>query len=139
MGVTFSFLIASPMVNEVALILLVGLGGCQVAAIYLGFGLGIAVLAGWVIGRFHLEGWRQDWVRDIHSGAAAPALPEGDRLTMTDRYRLGIEAVREIVGKVWIWIILGISVGALIHGYVPQDLMVTSWDRALGGWCHSPF
>lgn len=124
LGVTFSFLIAAPMVNEVALVLLFGLVGWQVALAYLAFGLGIAILAGFIIGKLHLEGWLQDWVRDIHLGANTPALGKKDeRLTMVDRYRLGIEAVREIFGKVWVWIILGIGMGALIHGYVPEDLM----------------
>ncbi|MFC2970219.1 permease [Acidimangrovimonas pyrenivorans] len=124
LGVTFSFLIAAPMVNEVALILLIGLVGWPVALVYLGFGLAIAVLAGWVIGRLHVEGWLQDWVRDIHSGAATPGAVESEALTLPNRYRQGIEAVREIFAKVWLWIILGIAMGALIHGYVPQDLMV---------------
>ncbi len=124
LGVTFSFLIAAPMVNEVALVLLFGLVGWKVAVTYLVFGLAIAIVAGFVIGKLHLEGWLQDWVRDIHSGANTPAVAEDAPLTMVDRYRLGIEAVREIFGRVWIWIILGIGMGALIHGYVPEDLMV---------------
>ena len=124
LGVTFSFLIAAPMVNEVALVLLFGLVGWQVAVTYLAFGLGIAIIAGFVIGKLKLEGWLQDWVRDIHSGATVPPGIEDERLSMVDRYRLGIEAVREIFGKVWMWIILGIGMGALIHGYVPEDLMV---------------
>lgn len=124
LGVTFSFLIAAPMVNEVALVLLFGLVGWQVAVTYLAFGLGIAIVAGFVIGKLRLEGWLQDWVRDIHSGANTPVVGEDEPLTMINRYALGIEAVREIFGKVWIWIILGIGMGALIHGYVPEDLMV---------------
>jgi Predicted permeases len=124
LGVTFSFLIAAPMVNEVALVLLFGLVGWQVALTYLVFGLAIAIIAGFVIGKLHLEGWLQDWVRDIHSGAQVPEGLEDERLSMVDRYRLGIQAVREIFAKVWIWIVLGIAMGALIHGYVPQDLMV---------------
>ncbi|MBD3738899.1 MAG: permease [Pseudomonas balearica] len=124
LGVTFSFLIAAPMVNEVALVLLFGLVGWQVAVTYLAFGLGIAIIAGFVIGKLKLEGWLQDWVREIHSGATVPPGIEGERLSMVDRYRLGIEAVREIFRKVWMWIILGIGMGALIHGYVPEDLMV---------------
>ena len=123
LGVTFSFLISAPMVNEVALVLLFGLVGWQVAVTYAAFGLLIAIFAGWVIGRLHLEGWLQDWVRDIHSGASAPDAFDGEALTMVARYRLGIEAVREIFGRVWMWIILGIGMGALIHGYVPEDLM----------------
>ncbi|ODN69989.1 permease [Methylobrevis pamukkalensis] len=124
LGVTFSFLIAAPMVNEVALVLLFGLVGWQVALTYLVFGLGIAIVAGFVIGKLKLEGWLQDWVRDIHSGANTPVAIQDERLSMVDRYRMGIEAVREIFGKVWMWIILGIGMGALIHGYVPEDLMV---------------
>ncbi len=123
LGVTFSFLIAAPMVNEVALVLLFGLVGWQVALTYLAFGLGIAIAAGFTIGKLRPEGWLQDWVRDIHSGTTSPGVVEGELLSMIDRYRLGIEAVREIFAKVWVWIILGIALGALIHGYVPEDLM----------------
>jgi len=124
LGVTFSFLIAAPMVNEVALVLLWGLVGWQVAVTYLAFGLGIAIVAGFIIGELRLEGWLQDWVRDIHSGANEAVVLEDERLTLVDRYRLGVEAVREIFSKVWVWIIAGIAMGALIHGYVPEDLMV---------------
>jgi hypothetical protein len=123
LGVTFSFLIAAPMVNEVALALLFGLVGWKVAMTYAAFGLVIAVVAGWVIGKLRLEGWLQEWVRDIHSGASAPDAADDAPLTLVDRYHLGIEAVREIFGRVWMWIILGIGMGALIHGYVPEDLM----------------
>ncbi|MBS0521828.1 MAG: permease [Proteobacteria bacterium] len=122
LGVTFSFLIAAPMVNEVALGLLFSLIGWKVALTYLAFGLGVAIVAGWVIGRLKLEGWLQDWVKDIQAGAAV-VVPDG-RLTFVDRIQLGIEAVKDIVGRVWIWIIAGIAAGALIHGYVPADLMV---------------
>ena len=92
------------------------------ALTYLGFGLGVAIVAGWVIGRLKLEGWLQDWVKDIQAGGTM-VIP-GERLAFADRIRLGIEAVKDIVGRVWIWIIAGIAVGALIHGYVPADLMV---------------
>ncbi len=135
LGVTFSFLIAAPMVNEVAVVLLWGLVGWQVAAIYLVFGLGIAIVAGWVIGRLRLEGWLQDWVREIHVGGAALEAPD-EKLTMIDRYRQGIESVKEIVGKVWVWIIVGISLGAIIHGYVPEDLMVRIMGA--GAWWSVP-
>ena len=135
LGVTFSFLIAAPMVNEVALVLLWGLVGWKVAVVYLAFGLGIAIVAGWVIGRFHLEGWLQDWVKDIHLGNADAALP-GENLTMVDRYEQGIESVKEIVGKVWIWIIVGITLGAIIHGYVPEDTMVSIMGS--GHWWSVP-
>ncbi len=122
LGVTFSFLIAAPMVNEVALGLLFGLVGWKVALTYLGFGLGVAIVAGWVIGRLRLEGWLQDWVKDIQT-VDGVTIPD-EQLTFVDRIKLGIEAVKDIVGRVWIWIIAGIAVGALIHGYVPAELMV---------------
>ncbi len=122
LGVTFSFLIAAPMVNEVALGLLFGLVGWQVALTYLGFGLGVAIVAGWVIGRLRLEGWLQDWVKDIQT-VGSVTIPDEQR-TFVDRIKLGIEAVGDIVGRVWIWIIAGIAVGGLIHGYVPAELMV---------------
>jgi len=122
LGVTFSFLIAAPMVNEVALGLLFALVGWKVALTYLAFGLGIAIVAGWVIGRLKLEGWLQDWVKDIHAGGAM-VVPD-EQQTFVDRLKLGIDAVADIVGRVWPWIIAGIAAGALIHGYVPADLMV---------------
>lgn len=122
LGVTFSFLIAAPMVNEVALVLLFGLVGWQIAATYLAFGLGLAIVAGFVIGKLRVEGWLQDWVRDIQAGDAG--VVEAGGLSMAERFHLGWMALREIVAKVWLWVILGIGMGALIHGYVPQELMV---------------
>ncbi len=135
LGVTFSFLIAAPMVNEVALVLLFGLVGWKVAVTYLVFGLGIAIVAGWVIGRLHLEDWLQDWVKDIHMGAAATEIPD-QKLAMVDRYQQGIASVKEIVGKVWVWVVVGISLGALIHGYVPENAMVKIMGS--GAWWSVP-
>jgi hypothetical protein len=120
LGVTFSFLVAAPMVNEVALGLLFGLVGWRVAAVYLTFGLSIAIAAGWVIGRLHLEGWLEEWVRNVRAGTAD--LP-ATRTTIVDRLKAGIEAVHDIVAKVWIWVIAGIAIGAFIHGYVPAELL----------------
>ena len=120
LGVTFSFLIAAPMVNEVALGLLFALVGWKVALTYLAFGLGVAIVGGFVIGRLKLEGWLEPWVREIRAGAIE--LPDG-KITIVDRIKSGIEAVTDIVGRVWMWIIAGIAMGALIHGYVPADLM----------------
>ncbi|MGV6820752.1 MAG: permease [Parvularcula sp.] len=121
LGVTFSFLIAAPMVNEVALGLLFALVGWKVAAVYLAFGLGIAIVAGWVIGRLKLEHWLQGWVREINTQGADVLPPE--EMTLSDRLNAGWLAVEDIVGKVWIWVLLGIAMGAGIHGFVPEDLM----------------
>ncbi len=126
LGVTFSFLIAAPMVNEVALGLLFALVGWKVALTYLVFGLAVAIVSGWVIGRFHLEHWLEDWVRHVRAGAID--LPV-ETVTVVDRIRAGIDAVKDIVGKVWMWILLGIAVGAFIHGYVPVDLIAAIMGR----------
>jgi len=126
LGVTFSFLISAPMVNEVALGLLFGLVGWKVALTYLGFGLGVAIVSGWIIGRLHLEHWLEEWVRNIRSTAIV--MPP-EELTVVDRIKAGIEAVKEIVGKVWPWIIAGIAVGAFIHGYVPASLLASIMGR----------
>lgn len=122
LGVTFSFLIASPMVNEVALVLLYGLLGWKIAAIYLSTGLTIAMIAGWIIGRLKLEHWIEDWVRELQIAEAE--LPE-QKMTWLDRVESGREAVRDIVGRVWIYVVAGIGVGAAIHGYVPEDFMAS--------------
>ncbi|MBF0412567.1 MAG: permease [Desulfamplus sp.] len=122
LGVTFSFLISAPMVNEIALGLLYGLLGWKVAAIYLGTGLTIAIVAGWVIGRLHLENHIEDWVTAIK--ASDLNIPE-EKLSWHDRIIYGWEAVKEIVGKVWIYVIIGIGVGAGIHGFVPEEFMAS--------------
>jgi hypothetical protein len=119
--VTFSFLISAPMVNEIALALLFGLFGWKVAALYLGLGLAVAIVAGLVIGRLKMENHLEDWVRNIQMGAA-PDLDDHDP-TWRDRLGHGLNHVKEIVGRVWPWLIAGIALGAGIHGYVPEDLM----------------
>ncbi|MCG8566692.1 MAG: permease [Desulfobacterales bacterium] len=121
LGVTFSFLIAAPMVNEIALGLLYGLLGWKVAALYMGTGLAIAIGAGWVIGRLKLEHHMEDWVRQV----AAPGDVVEEKLSWADRIIYGRDAVKEILGRVWIYVILGIAVGAGIHGFVPQGVMAT--------------
>ena len=122
LGVTFSFLIAAPMVNEIALVLLYGLLGWKVAALYLGTGLTIAMVSGWIIGRLKLESWIEDWVQELRAGEA---LVVESTLTWSDRLVYGKDAVRDIVGKVWVYVVAGISVGAFIHGYVPEDFMAS--------------
>ena len=122
LGVTFSFLIAAPMVNEVALVLLYGLFGWKVAAIYLGTGLGVAIVAGWVIGKLGMERHIEDWVREIR---AAGFVQPDQRLAWAERVRYGLDAVKDIVGKVWPYVVAGIAVGAAIHGYVPENFMAS--------------
>ncbi len=121
LGVTFSFLIAAPMINEVALVMLFGMLGWKVAALYLALGLGIAIIAGVVIGVLRMENHLEDWVRAIQTGSAAPVA--GGDLTWPDRFATGLDHVKKIVGKVWPYVVAGIAVGAGIHGYVPEDFM----------------
>ncbi len=127
LGVTFSFLIAGPMVGPVGLGLLYGLVGWQTATIYLVFGFTIATVAGFVMGRMGLERYLQDWVRELNAGPVGD-LPE-ERLTLVDRLKIGVEQVREIVGKVWIWVLVGIGIGAAIHGFVPEEMMLQIMGR----------
>ena len=122
LGVTFSFLISAPMVNEVALVLLFGLFGWKIAALYLGLGLTVAIVAGWVIGRLKMEAYLEDWVRDMPKVQAAVG---SDGMTLVERIEGGFASVREIVGKVWPYILAGIAIGAAIHGWVPQDFMAS--------------
>jgi uncharacterized membrane protein YraQ (UPF0718 family) len=133
LGVTFSFLIAAPMVNEVALALLFGLFGWRIAGIYAGTGLLIAMITGWTIGRLKMERYVEPWVYEAQMG---DGLKEEVRLTWDQRVRLGREAVRDIVGKVWPYMIAGIAVGAGIHGYVPENFMAHIMGK--GNWWSVP-
>ncbi|HET9951139.1 MAG TPA: permease [Candidatus Eisenbacteria bacterium] len=133
LGATFSFLIAAPMVNEVALALLFGLFGWKVAALYLGTGLSIAIVAGWVIGRLRMEAHVEPWVFQMHLTDHGPA--EG-AVSWDDRVRHGLEAVKEIVGKVWPYLLAGIAVGAAIHGWVPENFMASIMGK--GAWWSVP-
>lgn len=122
LGVTFSFLISAPMVNEVALALLFGMFGWKIAALYLGLGLTVAIVAGWIIGRLKMEAYLEDWVRDMPKMSAGF---EATETTLADRVQAGFASVREIVGKVWPYILAGIAIGAGIHGWVPEDFMAS--------------
>ncbi len=120
LGVTFSFLIAAPMINEVALVLLAGLFGWKVALIYVSTGLLIAIFAGWIIGALGLEKYVADWVFKVKTNQQEQ---EEEKLSFNDRIQSGFTSVKDIVGKIWLYIILGIAVGAAAHGYVPEDFM----------------
>jgi uncharacterized membrane protein YraQ (UPF0718 family) len=122
LGVTFSFLISAPMVNEVALTLLFGLFGWRIAMLYLGLGLGVAIVAGWIIGRLKMEASLEDWVQRM---PRVEARASDNPLTLSERIDAGFAAVQEIVGKVWPYILGGIAIGAAIHGYVPEAFMAS--------------
>jgi uncharacterized protein len=132
LGVTFSFLVSAPMVNEVALVLLFGLFGWKVAALYLGTGLVIAIISGWTIGRLKLERHVEPWVWQIPKRSAGTE----EKKRWSDRLVDGRIAVRDIVGRVWPWVVVGIAVGAGIHGYVPTNFMASFMGR--GVWWGVP-
>ncbi len=132
LGVTFSFLIAAPMVNEVALALLFGMFGWKIAGLYLVMGLAVAIFAGLVIGKLGMERHLEDWVRAIQAGNAAELAV--DRPSWAERIDAGVSHVREIVGKVWPYLLAGIALGAGIHGYVPEDFMAGIMGKDAPWW-----
>ena len=127
LGVTFSFLISAPMINEVAVILLFGMFGWKVAVIYILTGLIIAIFSGYLIGKFGLEKYVESWVYQIKGGSDENI---EEQVTFGERIKLGLTAVKEIVGKVWIYIVIGIAVGAAAHGYVPESFMANLMGKS---------
>ncbi|PDW04994.1 permease [Candidatus Viridilinea mediisalina] len=120
LGITFSFLIAAPMVDGVALAMLFGLFGWHIAGLYLVAGMSIAVIAGMVIGRMKMERHVEAFVWEIRMDGGAAV---EQQLTWTQRFGEAWQQVRDIVGKVWPYVVLGIAIGAGIHGYVPEDAL----------------
>lgn len=120
LGVTFAFLIASPMVNEVAIVLLWGLVGPQLTLAYMAAGLVVAIVAGLLIGRLRLERYVEDYVWKVRAGAVTI----DEHTTLEDRIREAWRSTRDIVGRVWPYVIVGIGIGAFIHGFVPTELVV---------------
>ena len=121
LGVTFSFLIAAPTINEIAVVMLLGLFGWKIAALYVTSGLLVAVVAGFAIGRFKMERYVEDFVWKINRKQRATE----DKITWSERIQQAWESVKEIVGKVWLYVVVGIAVGAGIHGYVPEDALAS--------------
>jgi len=126
LGVTFSFLVSAPMVNEVALVLLFGLLGWKVALLYAGTGVSIAIASGWIIGRMGMERHVEEWVYQTKPGSEDEATTPSWRERLQD----GRTAMHDIVGKVWPYVVAGIAVGAGIHGYVPEDFMAALMGKS---------
>jgi len=118
LGVTFSFLIASPMINEVAAVMLVGMLGIKVATLYVAAGMTVAFVGGMAMQWFRPERWIEDYVWKIQMGSAT--LPQSDT-SLAGRHSYALGEVRDIVGRIWKWVIAGIAAGAAFHGYVPID------------------
>jgi uncharacterized membrane protein YraQ (UPF0718 family) len=131
LGITFSFLISAPMINEIALVLLFGMFGWKVAGLYMGVGLLIAIIAGWILGKLRMEKYIESWVFETQINETAE-----QEMNWPDRINFGITAVKDIVKKVWIFVVLGIAVGSVIHGYVPQDFMAGFMGK--GAWWSVP-
>jgi uncharacterized membrane protein YraQ (UPF0718 family) len=133
LGVTFSFLISAPMVNEVALALLFGMFGWKVAGLYLLMGLTVAIVAGVIIGKLNMERYLEDWVRAMQNSQPGFGV-DTTVWTWGERIDSGFSHVREIVGKVWPYILAGIALGAGIHGYVPEDFMASIMGKDAAWW-----
>ncbi len=135
LGVTFSFLIASPMINEVAVVLLVGILGWKIALLYVLAGLIVAYVGGALMERFKPERWVEEYVWKIHMGQMV--LPQADT-SLAGRHRFALGEVREIVGRIWLWVFIGIGVGALFHGYVPEQWIVEHLGAGQNSWLAVP-
>lgn len=131
LGVTFSFLITAPMVDTVALTLLFSLFGWKVALLYVGFGMLLGIVAGWIMGALKLERHLEDWVREMPHASSDV---EAQQLGLSDRVDAGMASVREIVGKVWPYVLGGIAVGAGIHGYVPAEFLASFMGKDAAWW-----
>ena len=133
LGVTFSFLIASPMINEVAVVILIGILGLEMSLLYVAAGLLVAWFGGLAMQAFKPEKWVEEYVWKIQMGQVA--LPRQDR-SLKGRHRFAVAEVREIVRRIWKWVLIGIGIGALFHGYVPEA-WVTEY-LASGNWYDVP-
>ncbi|MCU7846063.1 MAG: permease [Candidatus Thiodiazotropha sp. (ex Monitilora ramsayi)] len=133
LGVTFSFLIASPMINEVAVVILIGILGWKLALLYVAAGLLVAWFGGLAMQWLRTERWVEEYVWNIQMGKMA--LPAVDT-SLRGRHQYALSEVREIIGRIWKWVFLGIGVGALFHGYVPEDWV--SRHLASGSWYDVP-
>lgn len=134
LGITFSFLITSPLMNEVAFVLLIGLFGWKVALLYLLSGIIIGIISGLILGRMKLERFVEGFVYEIKPQSSGQVLEE--KLTWKERVNRAAENTREIVGKVWLFVIAGIGIGAFIHGFVPQDALTGIMGK--GAWWSVP-
>ena len=136
LGITFSFLITSPLMNEVAFVLLLGLFGWRVALLYLVSGITIGIVAGLILGRMNLENHVEDFVYAIKAKGNQPSVVIEEKLTWQERIQQAGESTREIVGKVWLFVIIGIGIGAFIHGFVPENAL--TYIMGAGVWWSVP-
>ena len=122
LGITLTFLVAAPMIDQIAVVMLAAMFGWKIAALYFGFGIVVAMIAGLVLTRMNLEDHLEDWVRNIQRGVGAVSTTQ-TQPSWPDRFDGAWASVKEIVGRVWPYVMVGIAIGAGIHGYVPADFM----------------
>ena len=120
LGVTFSFLISSPMVDIASIILLMSFFGAKIAILYVIVGLFLAVVGGTIIDKLGMENEIQDYIRKMEDAATFV-----EELTWKDRFRFGVEQVKEVAGKVWPYVIIGVGIGAAIHNWIPESFIQT--------------
>jgi uncharacterized membrane protein YraQ (UPF0718 family) len=135
LGITFSFLISSPLVSEVAFVMLFGLFGWEIALLYLLSGMLIGLVAGLILGRMKLEAYVEPFVYAIQAKAGQKVQIPKER-SWTERFQDAIDNTREIISKIWLYVIFGIAVGAFIHGFVPEDALVEIMGE--GAWWAVP-
>jgi uncharacterized membrane protein YraQ (UPF0718 family) len=135
LGITFSFLITSPIMNEVAFVMLLGLFGWKVALLYLVSGIVIGVVSGLVLGRLKLERYVEPFVYEIRAKHGQQSAAQ-QKLSWSERFEQAADSTREIVGKVWLFVIIGIGIGAFIHGFVPEDALTGIMGE--GAWWSVP-
>lgn len=137
LGVTFSYLISAPMVNEVAVVLLWGLFGLKITLLYIGFGVGLAIATGYLIGQLKLEKWVESFVWELQKARQELSSEDNielESLTWKQRFQQGWFQSSHIVQSVWLYVVIGIAIGAVIHGYVPTTLItqIAGVDNPLG-------
>jgi uncharacterized membrane protein YraQ (UPF0718 family) len=119
LGVTFSFLISSPMINEVALVLLLGLFGLKIALLYVGTGLLVSIIAGIAIGKLRMEKYVQDYIYQMKVGSV-----EIPQQKFREKIVYARDYTKDLLKRIWPYVLIGIGVGGFIHGYVPSDFLV---------------
>jgi hypothetical protein len=134
LGITFSYLVAAPMVNEVALLMLLAMFGWKIALFYATTGVLVAFLSGWVLGKLRMESHLERWVWEAPGPAQGP---QGKSLDLADRLDLSLKSTKDVVGKVWPYVLAGIGVGAIIHGYIPETLLSKFMGKST--WWAVPF
>jgi uncharacterized membrane protein YraQ (UPF0718 family) len=119
LGVTFSFLVSSPMINEVALVLLLGLFGWRIAMLYIGTGLVVSFISGVVIGKLRMERYVQDYVYQVKVGST-----ETVHQSFREKLEYARDYTKDLLKRIWPYVLIGIGVGGFIHGYVPSDFLL---------------